>query len=78
MSGYSGPYPGFGRGGGGGGGGVWIEGGGWRVGGFPSLRWQTFLCYIVPPKCKINGFSNYVRSQLGLRKINIKIACTIA
>ena len=28
---------------------------------FPSLRWQTFPCYIVPPKCKINGFSNWCK-----------------
>ena len=30
----------------------------WK-GGFPSLRWQTLPCYIVPPKCKINGFFNW-------------------
>ena len=37
----------------------WIwKGGGGGGGGVPSLRWQTFPSYIVPTKCKINGFSN--------------------
>ena len=39
----------------------------WK-GKFPSLRWQTFPCYIVPPKCKINGFLNLCKVAIRSKK----------